>query len=149
MPKLKMFLASSCSCLCLIHWSQVSSWEWRCSWSSADRRCSSHILHYRFDRTFVYHILTETNKPHQIIVSQTQICKYWNEDKNSNKYIWILLISSANIITTGLPHSCVIRWWDSGTSDISRWCKFYPINLAYISTTLWCLKSDNDLIIHV
>ena len=34
-----MFLVSSCSCLCPIHWSQVLSWEWRCSWSSADRRC--------------------------------------------------------------------------------------------------------------
>ena len=38
-----MFLVSPCSCLCPIHWSQVSSWEWRCSWSSADRRCSNHI----------------------------------------------------------------------------------------------------------
>ena len=38
-----MFLVSSCSCLCLIHWSQVLSWEWRYSWSSADRRCSNYI----------------------------------------------------------------------------------------------------------
>ena len=26
-----------------IRWSQVLSWEWRCSWSSADRRCSNYI----------------------------------------------------------------------------------------------------------
>ena len=26
-----------------IHWRQVLSWEWRCSWSSADRRCSNYI----------------------------------------------------------------------------------------------------------
>ena len=38
-----MFLISSCSCLCPIHWSQVLSLEWRCSWSSADRRCSNYI----------------------------------------------------------------------------------------------------------
>ena len=38
-----MFLVSSCSCLCPIHWSQVLSREWRCSWSSADRRCSNYI----------------------------------------------------------------------------------------------------------
>ena len=38
------------SCLCFIwittgpiHWSHVLSWEWRCSWSSADRRCSIYI----------------------------------------------------------------------------------------------------------
>ena len=38
-----MILVSSCSCLCPIHWSQVSNRERRCSWSSADRRCSNYI----------------------------------------------------------------------------------------------------------
>ena len=38
-----MSLISSCSCLCPIHWSQVLCREWRCSWSSADRRCSNYI----------------------------------------------------------------------------------------------------------
>ena len=38
-----MFLISSCSCLRPIHWSQVLSQEWRCSWSSADRLCSNYI----------------------------------------------------------------------------------------------------------
>ena len=38
-----MFLVSSCSCLRFVHWSHVLSWEWRCSWSSADRRCSNYI----------------------------------------------------------------------------------------------------------
>ena len=38
-----MFLVSSCNCLCPIHWSQVLSWEWRCSWNSAERRCSNYI----------------------------------------------------------------------------------------------------------
>ena len=38
-----MFLVSTCSCLCAIYWSQVLSGEWRCSWSSADRRCSNYI----------------------------------------------------------------------------------------------------------
>ena len=38
-----MLLVSSCSCLYPIRWSQVLSWEWRCSWSSADRRCSNYI----------------------------------------------------------------------------------------------------------
>ena len=38
-----MFLVSSCSCLRSIHWSQVLSWEWRCSWSSAGRWCSNYI----------------------------------------------------------------------------------------------------------
>ena len=38
-----MIIISSCSRLCPIHWSQVLSREWRCSWSSADRRCSNYI----------------------------------------------------------------------------------------------------------
>ena len=38
-----MFLVSSRTCLCPIHWSQVLSWEWRCRWSSADRQCSNYI----------------------------------------------------------------------------------------------------------
>ena len=38
-----MFLVLSCTCLCPIYWSHVSSWEWRCSWSNADRRCSNYI----------------------------------------------------------------------------------------------------------
>ena len=38
-----MILISSWSRLCPILWSQVLSREWRCSWSSADRRCSNFI----------------------------------------------------------------------------------------------------------
>ena len=38
-----MFLVSSCSYLYAICWSQLLSGEWRCSWSSADRRCSNYI----------------------------------------------------------------------------------------------------------
>ena len=34
---------SSYNGLCPIHWNQVLSREWRCSWSSADRRCSNYI----------------------------------------------------------------------------------------------------------
>ena len=38
-----MIVVSSCSCLWPILWSQELNWEWRCSWSSADRRCSNYI----------------------------------------------------------------------------------------------------------
>ena len=39
----EMSLVWSCSCLSLIHWSQILGREWRCNWSSADRRCSNYI----------------------------------------------------------------------------------------------------------
>ena len=38
-----MFLVSACSCLCAIYWNHMLSWEWRCCWSSADRRCANYI----------------------------------------------------------------------------------------------------------
>ena len=38
-----MILVLSCSCLCPIHWSKVVGREWRCSWSSASRKCSNYI----------------------------------------------------------------------------------------------------------
>ena len=38
-----MFFILSCSCLCPIHSSLVLRQEWRCSWSSAYRRCSNYI----------------------------------------------------------------------------------------------------------
>ena len=41
--KSQVFFVSSCSCLCRIHWSHVFRHEWRCSWSSADRRCANYI----------------------------------------------------------------------------------------------------------
>ena len=41
--KTQMFLILACHCLCAIYWSQVLSGEWRCSWSSADRRCTNYI----------------------------------------------------------------------------------------------------------
>ena len=43
-PKRLGFLVSSCSCLCLIHGSQVLSRAWRYSWGNADGRCSNYIL---------------------------------------------------------------------------------------------------------
>ena len=42
-PNYQNILALSCGCLCRIPWSQMLSREWRCSWSSADRRCSNYI----------------------------------------------------------------------------------------------------------
>ena len=43
-PKLKCFSSRlEVVFQCPIHWNRVLSREWRCSWSSADRRCSNYI----------------------------------------------------------------------------------------------------------
>ena len=41
--KYQNLIVSRLGCLCAIYWSQVLSGEWRCSWSSANRRCSNYI----------------------------------------------------------------------------------------------------------
>ena len=51
-PNTKTILVLSCGCLCRIPWSQMLSREWRCSWSSADRRCSNYI--WVIDNFFAY-----------------------------------------------------------------------------------------------
>ena len=56
-----MFLVSSCSCRCPVHWSQVLSREWRRSWSSANRRCSGYIWVISLP-TNVRHKLQRVNK---------------------------------------------------------------------------------------
>ena len=56
-----MFLVLACSCLCTIYWNQVLSGEWRCSWSSADRRCSNYIwVINNFIAYYIVHLILET-----------------------------------------------------------------------------------------
>ena len=41
-PQWVKYVLVNSSCLCPIHWSRALRREWRCSWSSANRRCSSY-----------------------------------------------------------------------------------------------------------
>ena len=67
MTSLNMILVSSCRWLCLIHWSQVLSQEWRCS---ADRRSNfisviNEFIAYEaatYIRGFTIHILSGFNR---------------------------------------------------------------------------------------
>ena len=78
-----MFLVSSCSCLCPIQWSQMLIREWRCSWSSADRRCSNYI--------WVIDNFITTKVP--LILETWRYCLSNHQTKESSKsfvsrYIW-------------------------------------------------------------
>ena len=42
-PNPQIWMCLACSCLCTVHSNQMLSWEWKCSWSSTDRRCSNYI----------------------------------------------------------------------------------------------------------
>ena len=52
-----MFLVSSCSCVCPIHWSQVLNRGWRCSWSSADGRCPNYTSEWSTILLSIYMLL--------------------------------------------------------------------------------------------
>ena len=73
-----MFLVSSRTCLCTIHWTQVLNREWRCSWSSADRRCSNYIwvinnfIAYLKGATYIRGL-----KVHVITIYVTHIMEEW------------------------------------------------------------------------
>ena len=95
-----MFLVLCCSCLCPIHWSQVLSQEWRCSWSSPDRRCSNYIwvicllgcdLYWRFDGNSFPCVLVGING---------LICEKWNNHVFAFcmilRLLWQVNIGSSN-----------------------------------------------------
>ena len=80
-----MFLLFSCGGLRSSHWTEVLSWEWRCSWSSADRRyifCINNFIAYQgatyirgFTVTLIYCKLDPRNTPQS------------NSNRNSNIFI--------------------------------------------------------------
>ena len=68
-----VMLISSRSCLWPVHWSQVLSRKWRCSWSSADRRCSNCIS--VINKFFAYWGVT--NIRGLIVSHNTEDVLYW------------------------------------------------------------------------
>ena len=91
-----MFLSSSCSCLCPIHWSRMLSWEWRCSWSSADRRCSNYIwvinnlIAYKgatYIRGFTVWQIYIASKGHHTKRTWDKIT--WSIDLNKHVCLWV------------------------------------------------------------
>ena len=82
-----MFLVSSCRCLCLIHWSQVLSREWRCCWSNADT-------------TSEWSTMLLPTKIRRILEVWWQAYRQWNVYSILNRgvihvcWIWILCMKS-------------------------------------------------------
>ena len=64
-----MFLVSSWSCLCPVHWSQVLSREWSCSWNSADKYIR--IINDFIDATYI-RVLTVSNSDKSILKESTR-----------------------------------------------------------------------------
>ena len=85
-----MILISSWSRLCPIIWSQVLNREWRCSWSSADRRCSNYIW-------VIDNLITYWGAPY--IRDLTVFREKWSENKNYNE---------TTIVFPPIDHTCMI-----------------------------------------
>ena len=145
-----MFVVSSCSCLCPIYRSHVLSWEWRCSWSSADRRCSNYIsvinnfiahkgVTYIRDLTIhVQHCKTNF----QILYGDITYIPMWCIYKQSICYRQISNIRHTkfqNFLVSFCLWLCSIYWsqvssreWRCGWSSVDRnapttyeWSKFF------------------------
>ena len=108
--KTSIFLLSSCSCLCVIYWSQVTSREWRCSRTSADRRCSNYI--WVIKNVIAYQgaayigglavVIYRIRRPHCVISESGSSGKYshWLNTPYHSRYTCILSGGTRGVHTT-------------------------------------------------
>ena len=123
-----MFFVSSYSGLCLIKCSHVLSLEWRCSWGSADRRCSNYIwVIGNFIAQGASYIRDLTVYPTAIVnicVSRHFTCKawiaIWGRIKNG-------MITNRSLSTKLRLHWSIAAWWRGGTGIIIQW--FYALKI--------------------
>ena len=104
-----MFFVSSCSCLCPIYWSHVLSWEWRCSWSSPDRRCSNYIW-------VINNLIAHKGAPYiRDLTVSLNPSHLW-----SVPHIW--LHCRVNAQRRGACPPCVLRHgWRHVAADLRKW----------------------------
>ena len=134
-----MILVSSCSCLYPIHLSQELSREWRCSWSSAGRRCSNYIwvinnfiVSYIRGFTVIWHITSDI-----AIIMKCNISGVW-------KYGWYL-----NIMTLPTPAAFTKRprIYQRNASHVIYVC-IYTYIYTYLHVS-HCMNSILLLIFHI
>ena len=142
-----MFLVSSRRCLRSIHWSQGLSWEWRCSWSSADRRCTNYIwvinnfiahkgatyirgftvvcatgnLKFRLQayRSYRYHVFIEI--PHNLTDQYLSLLKTKQHGKWSQIHGWCSKNTSRNIyLANDYLFAILIRVWSKIAAKYSQ-----------------------------
>ena len=138
-PKLSCFIVSFCSWLCPIHWSQVLSREWRCSWSSTSRRCSNHIwvinnFNAYWGVSYIRGFTVMRNSPH-----------WKKKKKNNQKKIYAELTfnlyrqcytccSSNNIWIQGInrQHISLVRW-----KYFAPYTPWFNVCIRYAVDSLW------------
>ena len=83
-----MFLVSSCSCLCSIHWSHALSREWRCSWKKIKLSVHYRLPYCALSAQFIHSTCHALNKYviHRLTeyISPLCICKLPTANKHLN-----------------------------------------------------------------
>ena len=155
-----MILSSSCGCLRPTHWSQVLSREWRCSWSSAERRCSNYIWVINNFIANLVRLILEVWRLVDLVIKKQSI-KFYRPDMTFKVAITITVI----IIQTELsfpnmsPHRCrhhyiTLHCVLSQNADINHSCRgnfqlwichvmklFLPHITAYAQWFVACLPT--------
>ena len=153
-----MILISSCSSFCPIFLSQVLSWEWRCSWSSADRRCSNYIwvttillptqvwlilevwqyINSHLLRSYIIHLC--------ILWGIARDINYYNCFKNHIEILRDHFVYGPNQWEMMLQYNAVSHCLDSYTK--CSLCTRYLWQAAYISSS-HNLRSWTDVVIDI
>ena len=133
-----MIFILSCSCLRPIHWSQVSSREWRFSWSSAYRRCSNYICVVNkfiayYVATYIRGLTVIIDKIPRHTSEMHFLCKRcWYQ---SSKCIWNLCFQSEYNFFHGQR---VKALWPSNACTVWYKTKFGSQNFGYQIWWLFC-----------
>ena len=120
-----IFFVSSNSWLCPIHWSQVLNREWRCSCSSADRRCSKYIC--------VINNLIGYKGAAILAVRRDALWGMINHIKYYSKHtLWTVISSAKCSFPFGL-HLHSTSW-----NNLKPYKRILYINLWWIAKGLFC-----------
>ena len=161
-----MILVSSCICLCPIYWSRVLSREWRCSWSSADRRCSNYI--WVINNLIAY---KGASYIRNLTVVQLHVPSHcWHMSKYTNIYPCFLKINSTwkTVNTEDVEKICdmqnfyflwqltknstdhfIIKQWDISNPGVCKNQNF-PLKLTLNTQISWnFICHDSFLIYHI
>ena len=112
-----MSLVSSCSCLCPIHWSQVLSQEWRCSWSSAVRQCTNYI--WVFSKFITYQGVTYIRGLTVHCKTSADSRSVMHDDSDAiyrpvtSIHMSLYVVTFMLVYCHGLPKGAIKMWVDS------------------------------------
>ena len=134
-----MFFVSSCGYL---YWSQVLSQEWRCGWSSADRRCSNYIwvinslIAYKgasYIRDLMVFIWCLNHQPHDCLLN----CLFSRRSKKTSKLRVIGLCEGNSQVTGEFPAQRA-----SNMENVSIWWSWIdtpgvPVRVTLCEFRIW------------